>query len=243
MNYSDFLLRCNDYYRALGKLEEAEEIESENIYIKFEQAKIKGCINEFEAAYQSLKSINVETLSDKNKNIYLTRIVDLKKRESELYDERDLDKKLELIKEAFQSSEQPDNDIYQYMCILLRCLTYVYFDEEVINYMITIPEKYYMEICKVSNFRKYQESMRMKIINIGNEKSKKEIEKYLVNVDEVIKALGPNEGAVYVINYDKRFGFFKTKDYPGGVYFRLYDNLNNLKMGDIVEYDKLYKMY
>ena len=51
--------------------------------------------------------------------------------------------------------------------------------------------------------------------------------------------LHSNEGVVYVIERESQFAFFKNKENPQGVYFKLTPKLENMQVGSIVEYDKI----
>jgi GTPase SAR1 family protein len=240
--YAGFLLRCNDYTNAIEQLSLAEKFQPCNTYIKLEKTKILGCVNDFEIAYKLLDEIQYEALSEKNKNIYLTRKADLKKRESEVFDQRDIDKKFNLIKEAFEILElsiSPDREIYEYMANLLKSLTYIYFDDEVIIYILEKLEMYHSFFRNTRNFKEFQNNMKTKINGIANPQYKSSVLKYITNIEDLLDELEEDEGIVYALHTDKNFGFFKTKDYLKGVYFKLQDRISSIQIGDIIKFEKI----
>lgn len=240
--YAGFLLGSYNYANAIEQLSLAEKLQPQNTYIKLEKSKILGCVNDFENAYRLLDEIQYEALSEKNKNIYLTRKADLKKRESEVFDQRDIDKKFKLIKEAFEILERstaPDREIYEYMANLLKNLTYIYFDDEIIKYILEKLEVYYSYFRGTRNFKEFQEKMRAKINGISNLQDKSDILKYITNIDDLLDGLEEDEGIVYALQIDKNFGFFKTKDYLKGVYFRINDKISTIRIGDIIKFEKI----
>lgn len=241
--YAGFLLRCNDYQGALEKLEAASLLQPEIIYIKFEKVKIMGCINNF-YAYNILEQIDFNKLDEKNKNIYLTRKADLMKRESETIDQRDVTAKVNMIKKAFETLEeslQPDIEIYQYMAYLLKTLTYLYFDKTALEFIYAMLQKYYTFICETTTYNDFRMSMRSKIEKIESVYLRENIYKYVKKNNDVLNELDYNEGLVYAIRNDLNCAFFKTTDYPNGVYFKKTENLNDIKNGDIIKFDKIIK--
>lgn len=239
--YAGFLLRCNDYQAALEKLNTAEALQPENIYIKFEKVKIMGCINNFDA-YKVLENINFNTLDEKNKNIYLTRKADLMKRESETFDQRDVTEKIKMIKKSFETLEEssnPDIEIYKYMAYLLKTLTYLYFDRTALDFIYDMLQKYYTYMSETTNYNDFKMSMRSKIDKIEAVDLRENIYKYVKNTSDILSELGYNEGLVYAIRNDLNCGFFKTSDYPNGIYFKIKEHLSDIKNGDIIKYDKI----
>ena len=244
MVYAGYLLTCNDYFGALDKLESAEKILKGNInvYLIFEKSKILGCLNRFEEAYKVLEKIDTSNISNNFYNIYVTRKADLKRRESELYDYRDLGKILELIKEAYEllkSSKEPDRGIYQYMAILVRSLAYLYYSPEANKFMLEILDEYYSYMRKESDFKKVQDIILSKIEDIEDKNLVEKISKYTIDIGDRLKSLEENEGLVYYLNKDKNFGFFRNKENYQGVYFKITQKLRMLQIGDIVKFERL----
>ncbi|MGI6716769.1 MAG: NB-ARC domain-containing protein [Eubacteriales bacterium] len=240
--YAGFLLRCNDYHTAISELSVAQALQPDNIYIKLERIKILGCINDFKEAYSLLDSIDYELLDNHYKNIYLTRKADLLKRQSELFDQRDIKKKFELIKNAFctlEESQEPDEQIYDYMVYLLSNLSYIIFDESVMSFIKEKIEKYFTFFRKCRRFKELKKNIIAKLDGINETPLKTEIEKYFREFDDLLPKLKSNQGVVYALKYEQGFGFFKTKDYPKGVYFRINYNIREIQIGDIIEFDEI----
>ena len=143
--YAEVLLKMNDYQGALKQLTRADTIDENNVYIKLEKTKVLSCTGRFADAEITLCQIVYEDLeTNKEKNIYLTRKADILKRRSEVFEQRDYEKKFGLIKEAFselEKSERPDKELYNYMTTLLYNLCYMYFDIEVMEFLYCKLEK------------------------------------------------------------------------------------------------------
>lgn len=240
--YAAFLLRTNDYHGSLEKLKIAATYSQEpNFYIFSEQAKLYACMNRYSEAYAILDKVDISKLSKRNMNIYYTRKADIKRRESENY-KYDEEKRLELIKESYHfldSSEEPDRGIYQYVCIILRTLSYLFYYEEAMIFLCNILKKYHAKVRRESEFKKFRDNMSAHIAQVTKQNLQNEIEQYLVDDAEIMGRLHTNEGVVYVIEREKKFAFFKNKENPQGVYFKLTANLENIQVGSVVEYDKI----
>lgn len=240
--YAAFLLRTNDYHGSLEKLKIAATYSVEpNFYIFSEQAKLYACINRFSEAYEILARVDKSKLSKRNLNIYYTRKADIKRRESENY-KYDEEKKLELIKESFyllDSSDEPDRGIYQYICVILKTLSYLFYYDEAMIFLCRILQKYHAKVRRESEYRRFKDNMSAHITQVAKKELRKEIEQYLVDDAEIMSRLHSNEGVVYVIERERQFAFFKNKENPQGVYFKLTPKLENMQVGSIVEYDKI----
>lgn len=240
--YAAFLLRTNDYRGSLEKLEQAKVFSSgTNNYIIFEQAKLYACMNRFAEAYNTLDTLDVSCISKHDLNVYYTRKADIKRRESEnhKYDE---EKKIELLRESFsmlECSKEPDRGIYQYICIILKTLSYLYYNEEALSFICKILRKYHSKIRREREFKQFKENMSIHIVNVSNFEIRKEIQRYLLDDNEIVSKLNKNEGLVYSIDRDRRFGFIKNQANPQGVYFKLFSNLDELQVGNIVVFDKI----
>lgn len=240
--YAGFNLRCNDYQTAIKQLTIAQSIQPNNNYIKLEKVKILGCINEFKESYSLLHSIDYNSLDNHYKNIYLTRKADLMKRESELFDQRDIMKKFELIRSAFstlEESHEPDEQIYDYMVYLLSNLSYIIFDESVMRFIKDKLEKYFTFFRKGHKFKELKKNMMSKLDGVTDVSLKSELIKYFRDIDDILPRLELNEGIVYALKHELGFGFFKTIEYQKGVYFKINYNIREIQIGDVVEFDKI----
>lgn len=240
--YAAYLLRTNDYHASLEKLKVATLYSKEvNTYILFEQAKLYACINQFSDAYSILEKIDKSKLTQRELNILYTRLADVKRRESENY-RFDEDKKLSLLKEAYNylnSSNEPDRGIYQYICVILKSLSYMYYHDESIKFTCEILEKYHKKIRKEPVFKKVRDNISKHIMQINNEEVRAGIRQFLVDDIEVMNGLKQNEGVVYVIDRERGFAFFRNKENYQGVYLKLTPNLDKMQIGSIVTYDKI----
>lgn len=240
--YAAFLLRTNDYRGSLEKLQQAMSFSKEiNYYIIFERAKLFACMNRFSEAYDTLNSVDISKIPKRDLNIFYTRKADVKRRESENY-KYDEDKKLELLKEAYNvlnSSEEPDRGIYQYICIILKNLSYMYYYDEAMIFLCEILRRYHYKVRREGDFKRFKDSMSAHIEHVQNKDTRKEIHRYLLDDNEIISKLEDNEGLVYNIDRERQFGFFKNSDNPQGVYFKLFPNLEKIQVGSIVVFDRI----
>ena len=240
--FAAFLLRINDYHGSLEKLQIAASYsEEENYHICFEQAKLYSCINEFEEAYRVLRQVDQSKLSRKDLNVFLTRKADIKKRESEKYKFEE-EKRLELIREAYyllDSSDEPDRGIYQYICIILRSLSYMCYYDDAMHFLCEILQKYHSKVRGEGDYKRFRDTMNSHISQVVNMEVKKLIQQYLIDYAEIMSTLGSNEGVVYAIERERRFAFLKNKDNPQGVYFKLNPELDKMLLGSVVKYDRI----
>ena len=240
--YAAFLLRTNDYKGSLEKLQLAATFSQKtNYYILFEQAKLYACMNRFSEAYEVLNAVDKSEISKKDLNIFCTRMADVKRRESENY-KYDEVKKLELIKESYNilnSSEEPDRGIYKYICVILKTLSYMYYYDDAMLFLCDILRKYHFKIRRNGDFKRFKDSMSSHIEQVSKKDIRKEIQRYLLDDNEIMCKLDDNEGLVYNINRERQFAFFKNSANPQGVYFRLAPNLENIQVGSIVVFDRI----
>jgi cold shock CspA family protein len=200
----------------------------------------KRCQTPF--VHKVLEKVDTSSITNNFYNIYVTRKADLKRRKSELYDYRDLEKILELIKEAYEllkSSKEPDQGVFQYMTTLVKSLAYLYYSSEANQFMLKILDEYYSYMRKESDFKKVQDIIISKIEDIEDKNLVERISKYTININDRLESLQENEGLVYYLNKDKSFGFFRNKENFQGVYFKVTQKLRMLQIGDVVKFERL----
>ena len=147
---------------------------------------------------------------------------------------------MDLIREAFEIldlSDEPDRGIQQYRALLVKKLSYLYYDDSAMALLESVLGKYYYKIRKEASYREFISNMSEKLDLISDENVRRNIKKYLIDFKQEVEALSSNEGIVYVVNYEKQFGFFQNQKYPQGVYFKLTPKVGKVQLGDIVQYD------
>lgn len=238
--YAGFLLRINDYRDALEQLKKAETIDNENIYIKLEKAKIYSCMGSFSDAETTLNQIVYEDLQTiKEKNIYLTRKADNLKRQSEVFEQRDYEKKFDLIKAAFielEKSEQPDKELYNYMINLLSNLCYMYFDVGVMQYLCSKLYQYDQNLMQTSKFIDLRKILKDKFNSIPEFDMKYSFLRFMIDYNDELQELDDGEGIVYSIK--DSYGFIKNIKYLEGLYFKIDQQV---RLGDIVRLENIFQ--
>lgn len=238
--FSDFLIRMNNYPDATSILNEAEKLDSVSEDIKFQKSKVQSYIGEYDNAEITLNEIGNMQLSISNKNRLLTMRADIQRRRSELIDIRETQKRFIIIKKAFGYLEQalnPDKKIYDYMAKLLVDLTYMYADDDVLNFICDILNKHYQYIRNASQYKEFKNLLSEKLPQIKNTNFKKVILGYILDYNEYLHLLKYSEALVYSLK--QGYGFCKNSNYPQGLYFSMAGLPQDINYGDIIQYSTI----
>lgn len=243
ISYAGYLLRCNDYNGSLEQLELAKKFsETDDVHIAFEKAKVCACIGKYNEAYETLNEVNTNELTAKQKNVYYTRKADIKRREAENYDFRDIDKKVILVREAFdilEECEEPDPGIRNYMNVLAKMLSFIHYYDPAMILLRDELRKHYYDMRKDSFYKDFVENMSKNLEYVRNESVRKEISRYIIDFNSKFTQLKENEGIVTMVNYEKKYAFFRNSENRQGVYFRLTPKLIKVKLGSIVIFGRV----
>lgn len=236
IHYAKFLLSINDYNGAIDKLNKAEMIRIDN-YTIFEKTKVLASCGKFEDAYKSINRLSYEDVKfqEKDRNLYHLRLSDIKRREAERIDTREIYLRIEKYKEALEiieKEENPDKDTLNYIALLLRDLYNVISNKQVLQIIYETIEKYKYEIFKVSNFNKLKKQIRVDKDYLPAFEGKHELLTYVFDVNSELENLEENEAIVS--NVKESYGFVKNKEYPLGIYFSKQSIDFDPKIGDIV---------
>lgn len=237
LQYSDFLIRVNDYGYAIELLTRAEGIDPSCLDVKFQKAKAYSYIGKYEDAEELIKKLDISQLDDHFSNMFLTLKADLIRRRSELIDIRETKKRLYYVKEAFsllEWSKNPDKHIYDYMVKLLVDLTYLHNDSDVLAYILEIVHKHYQQIKSTGKYRTFRSLMSDRLTHIVDTDFKKIMSPYILNYNDYLHLLNTNEALVY--NLKDGYGFCKNRDFPRGIYFSKAGLPEDITFGDIIRY-------
>jgi len=219
-------------------LEEAEKIDSESEYIKLTKSKFYTYIGKYNEARMLMDNIEFDKLSNlKNKNIYLTRFADLLKRTAELENKDFYDQKLIYYKEAIkilERSPKPDKQLTIMYISILDEMCFSIKNNKELKFLLEKISEYYKEFNKYYIFKTLTKKvLRLLIIYPIEDKAK--YDQYLVDYDKLSSNMH-NENEGIVSKLIDNYGFIKNSNYPGGLYFNLFDCLYDIQIGDKVKY-------
>lgn len=240
MLYSDFLIRINEYYGAIEKLNEAEKL-NENINdIKFQKAKVYCYMGQYDLAEEILSKINPAQLLNKEFNKLQIGYADLYRRKSEKIDIRETQQRLAVLKVAYSYLEkcsEPDAFVFDYISKLLEQASYLFFDKDSLVFIIEILKKHYKNVRRAHHYNDFVENTLKHFQKIDDKNLRKEISKYIFNFNNYFNLLSYNEAVVY--NLKQGYGFCKNAQYPTGIYFSMRGVSQNIDYGDILSFSSI----
>ncbi len=241
IHYAKFLLSTNDYNGAIDKLDKAELIKKDE-YIVFEKTKILSCCGRFDEAYNCIDSIEFHNI-EKNRtarNLFYLRLSDIKRREAEKIDNRNISLKLEKLSECLTTVEKepdPDEDTLNFIALVLTDMFYVVPNKKVLEIINETFRKYNTNLFKTTNFKRLKKIIREKKSEFPNFNGREELLSYVFDVDSELASLNKGEAIIYNVRED--FGFVKNLDYPKGIYFSRFRLDFTPKIGDIIKLGKI----
>ncbi|MBQ8003160.1 MAG: hypothetical protein IJ297_06925, partial [Clostridia bacterium] len=173
--YIDFLIRTNDYQKAIEAIEISETFDSNCFEIQMQKAKVFAYIGRYDDAESVLNNIPFATLSSNKKNKIQTRRADICRRRSELVKFWEIKKKLEYLKASYtclNACEEPDDKVFEYMAKILDSLSYMCTDDEALEFIWEIVDKQYQNMKQTSLYKKFCQQMRTRMQQIQNEEFK-----------------------------------------------------------------------
>lgn len=240
IQFSRFLIKNNDFYKALELLSAAESLDPICAEVKFEKAKVLSYIGEYDNADNTLNGINKTSFSSRDNNRFLTMKADIIRRRAELIDIRETQKRLNLLKQAFsylENAKEPDSQLIEHMVIILTDAMYLYMDNDALNFVLLKVQKYYSVLRGSSKYKNFRKIVSDRNQSIGDLTFKTKMAKYVVDYNQYLHLLGENEGLVY--NLKGGYGFCKNKDFPAGLYFSRAGLPQNITYGDIISYSSI----
>lgn len=237
IQYTNFLIKMNDYQKANTMLERAERLNADLLEVKLQKAKVLSYVGKFELAESTLDEICSEQLPNAVLNKILTRRADIHRRRSDLIDIRETQKRLVDLRKAYLCLEEciePDLKVFEYMSKILKDLSYMYMDEDALSFILEIVSKHYQSIKKTSHYREFKEQIAEKMSFITDDMFKKKISRYIINYNTYLHLLKDNEAVVY--NLKEGYGFCKNQQFQQGLYFSMNGLPQDINYGDILEF-------
>ncbi len=235
--YAKFLLSTNDYNGAIEKLERAETILTDN-YIIFEKTKILACCGRFEEAYKCIYKIKFEDIESNTnyRNLYYLRLADIKRREAERVDSRNISVKINKFIESLEIIEkesEPESETLNFIALILKDMYFVLQNKQTLEIIFETIEKYKYKIFKTPNFKILRNIITESKDNLPEFDGKRTLLIYMFDINSELPNLQEKEAIVSHVK--DTFGFVKNMEYPQGIYFSKF-NLNfEPQYGDIVE--------
>ena len=231
--YADYLIRNNEYYRALEFLKELQEAYPSSIDVRLEKIKSLGCLFDFDSAFEELDFVEKNFATDEYMPKIVAKRADLFRRQATRLDVRRTQEKLSLLKQGFTILEDygsNDKIIVDHMVDIIVELLHSYLDRTSLEYAF---EKLKLHLKKMRKSAKFKSiTAHLKSLNARtNLDILKNIEALLIDVNEYLHLLNSDEAIVTAIK--DGYGFCKNQE-KTGIYFTMVGLPADLTEGDIL---------
>ena len=240
VQYASFLVKMNDYPKAIEILAEAETLNTDILEIKLEKAKVLSYVGKYDEAETILDEIYSKDLPDNYINKIQTRRADIYRRRSELVDIRATQKRLIDLKKAFACLEQcpnPDIKVFEYMARILEDLSYMYMDDDALALILEKVNQYYESIKRTAHYKTVKKQITEKMPYIQNKSFKEKITRFIIDYNACLHLLKSDEAVVYHLR--EGYGFCKNKEYNDGLYFPMKGLPQDINYGDILRFSSV----
>lgn len=231
--YADYLIRNNEYSRALEFLKELQESYPNSVDVRLEKIKSLGCLFDFDAAFEELDFVEANYAADEYMPKIVAKRANLFRRQATRLDVRRTQEKLSLLKQGFtilESYGSNDKIIVDHMIDILVELLHSYLDRTSLEYAFTKLKLHLKKLRKSAKFKSI--SAHLKSLNSRtNLDILKDIESLLIDVNEYLYLLKSDEAIVTAIK--DGYGFCKNQ-VQTGLYFSMVGLPANLAEGDIL---------
>ena len=113
----------------------------------------------------------------------------------------------------------------------------MYFDDDALIFILEILRKHHKNIRRAHHYNDFVENALKHFAKINDRAQKKEITKYILNLNNYLDLLSDDEAVVY--NLKQGYGFCKNKHYPNGIYFSMQGISQNIDYGDILKFSSI----
>ena len=235
---ANYYIRVNKYKEALDKINQASLFDPNNSFVLLEKAKVLSFIGKYKEAEEILESIQIERLdSQKERNIFVTRRADLRRRKAEQLDEVSQQRqRKELLLQAFEDlakEEHPDDMMNAMLCRVATDILFLSDFNKCAEKVLEVIFDRLHSLLSLSQYIEFKYKLNKSLSIIDKELSICCLKRiYGIDVSNFDK----NMGQVSLIK--DNYGFIVNADYPSGIYFL---NYNNYKRGDIVSFKVVIK--
>lgn len=240
-----YVLKVEDYIRALEIINEADRLLPNTIEIMLEKHRILMRLGKFKECFEILEEIEKipEEFSEKHHRLMIKSYAELYRRKAETITLKDdLNQKIDLLKQALFEIDKLNNlslDRKNALTLLaiLADLSFLALHNESIEILEKYLVKYYDEIKWINStdFKKIRNNMEKYKHEILSEKYNN-IKKYVVDTKKLSRDIKDDNRGVVTNILDKGFGFIanaKTKD----IFFHKNNAIDTLSIGDKVIFE------
>ncbi|TVX96666.1 tetratricopeptide repeat protein [Cohnella terricola] len=236
-----YVIKLTEHTKALELILEAEKICPDEIMILLEKARILMYLGKYNEAEEILAyySLHREKYNLKTQNILASRFAELFRRKSEKFENRDIDKKRELLFRGVEEIEklpQIDRRSYLTLISILKEISYLYFDQTSMEFLVEVLKRHFSNIKSINhlNIKRIQEVLLAHKAQIPQELFNSLVPFITDYKAEARKILEKNKGII-VFTKD-HFGFIENAHYKS-LYFNKKILPEGVEVGDLVEFE------
>ncbi|MGG0593531.1 NB-ARC domain-containing protein [Priestia megaterium] len=240
-----YVLKVEDYPRALEIINEADATLPNNFKILLEKNRIMMRLGKFKECFELLKEIEKipQSFSEENKRSMVKSYAELYRRKAETISlKTDIKQKIELLQKAIYEIEKLDdlgldNTNAFTLLAILADLSFLVLNNDATDLLENYLNKYYEQI-------KWINSRDFKKIRTNIEKYKNEIlhekyiniKKYVLDTKELSKGITENNKGVVTNILDQGFGFIANA-HSKDIFFHVNNTRDHLNIGDRVTFE------
>ena len=231
--YADYLIRNNEYSRALEFLEELQEQYPASVDIRLEKIKSLGCLYDFEGAFEELDFVESNLDVENHISKIVAKRADIFRRKANRLDTRRTQEKLELLKQGFsilEAYDSYDKIIIDHMIDIINELLHSYMDKDSLEYAFEKLKTHLKNLRRSIRFKSISDHLES--LNArSNLDILKSIKSLIIDINEYLYLLKSDEAVVITIK--DGYGFCRNQE-RGGLYFSMIGLPSNLAEGDIL---------
>lgn len=235
-----YVIKLTEPSTALDLILEAEEICPDEIMILSEKARILMYLGKYNEAEEilSIHSTKRESYSLKTQNILASRFAELYRRKAEKFENRDIEKKRELLFQGVAEIEKLssiDRRSYLTLLAVLKDISFLYFDTKCMEFLGSVLKRHFSNIKSINhkNIRTIQEVLSSHKDQIPDELFES-LSLFVTDYRaEAKKITEQNKGLIVFIK--DHFGFIENAHYKS-IYFPQKSLPDNTKVGDLVTF-------
>lgn len=240
-----YVLKVEDYPRALEIIDEANAISPKNLEILLEKNRIMMRLGKFKECFEILEEIDriPKEFSEKHKRLMVKSYAELYRRKAETISIKTESKqKIELLQQAIHEIEKLDElglDRKNALTLLaiLADLSFLALNNDAIDLLEKKLVKYYEQLKWINStdFKKIRNNIEKYKNEILNEKYTS-IKKYVVDAKKLSKDITDENKGVVINILDKGYGFIANAN-SKDIFFHVNNSQDILNKGDRVTFD------